>query len=161
MNNLKLHNCFIAVHNHDEALAFYRDLLGLEVRTDVKYEGMRWTTVGPTGQPDVNIVLEPPLADPNASTADRQVMKEMLAKGFLRGVNFSTDDVDAIFEHIRAAGLIWGLIAYGVQAGRPILTFFLVCIVIAGVYGAATVSRRILLIQAVPALVAAGLVWLS
>ncbi len=44
MNNLKLHNCFIAVHDHDEALAFYRDLLGLEVRTDVKYEGMRWTT---------------------------------------------------------------------------------------------------------------------
>ena len=50
------------------------------------------------------LVLEPPLADPNASTADRQVMKEMLAKGFLRGVNFSADDVDAIFEHIRAGG---------------------------------------------------------
>src|SRR5438552_8751646 len=104
MNNLKVHNCFIAVHDHDEALAFYRDLLGLEVRTDVKYEGMRWTTVGPTGKPDVNIVLEAPLADPNASTADRQVMKEMLAKGFLRGVNFRADDVDSIFEHIRAGG---------------------------------------------------------
>jgi len=64
MNNLKLRNCFIAVHDHDEALAFYRDLLQLEVRADVKYEGMRWTTVGPKGQPDVNIVLEPPLADP-------------------------------------------------------------------------------------------------
>src|SRR5437879_10066571 len=95
MNNLKLNNCFIAVHDHDEALAFYRDLLGLEVRADVKYEGMRWTTVGPKAQPDVNIVLEPPLADPNASPADRHVMKEMLAKGFLRGVNFSTLDCDA------------------------------------------------------------------
>ena len=100
--NLKLRDCFISVHDHDEALAFYRDLLGLEVRNDVKYEGMRWTTVGPKGQPDVNIVLEPPLADPNASPADRKVMKEMLAKGHLRGVIFSTDDCDATFEHIRA-----------------------------------------------------------
>jgi predicted enzyme related to lactoylglutathione lyase len=102
--NLKLRNCFIAVHDHDEALAFYRDLLGLEVRLDVKYEGMRWTTVGPKGQPDVNIVLEPPLADPNASPADRKVMKEMLAKGLLRGVIFGTEDCDATFEHIRAGG---------------------------------------------------------
>src|SRR5947209_12997718 len=102
MNNLKLHNCFIAVHDHDEALAFYRDLLGLEVRADVKYEGMRWTTIGTPGQPDVNIVLEPPLADPNASPADRQAMKELLAKGVLRGVIFSTDDCDATFEQIQA-----------------------------------------------------------
>jgi predicted enzyme related to lactoylglutathione lyase len=101
---LKLRNCFISVHDHDEALAFYRDVLGLEVRSDVKYEGMRWTTVGPTAQPDVSIVLEPPLADPNASPADRKVMKEMLAKDLLRGVIFSTDDCDATFEHIRAGG---------------------------------------------------------
>jgi predicted enzyme related to lactoylglutathione lyase len=102
--DLKLRNCFIAVHDHDEALAFYRDLLGLEVRSDVKYEGMRWTAVGPKGQPDIQIVLEPPLADPNAPPADRKVMKEMLAKGFLRGVNFSTEDCDATFEHILAGG---------------------------------------------------------
>lgn len=101
---LKLRNCFIAVHDHDEALAFYRDLLGLEVRDDVRYEGMRWTTVGPRSQPDVNIVLEPPLADPNASPADRRVMQEMLAKGLLRAVIFSTDDCDATFEHIQAGG---------------------------------------------------------
>ena len=73
------------------------------MRLDVKYEGMRWTTVGPKGQ-DVNIVLEPPLADPNAPLADRKVMKEMLAKGLLRGVIFSTEDCDATFEHIRAGG---------------------------------------------------------
>src|SRR5260221_13524096 len=102
MNNLKLNNCFIAVHDHDEALAFYRDLLGLEVRADVKYEGMRWTTVGPKGQPDINILLGPPLADPNAPTTDRQVMKEMLAKGFRRGVHVGTEDCDCTFEHIRA-----------------------------------------------------------
>ena len=102
--DLKLRDCFISVHDHDEALAFYRDLLGLEVRSDVKYEGMRWTTVGPKSQADVNIVLEPPLADPNAPPADRKVMKEMLAKGLLRGVIFSTEDPDATFEHIRAGG---------------------------------------------------------
>jgi len=58
----------------------------------------------PKGQPDVNIVLEPPLADPNAPPADRKVMKEMLAKGLLRGVIFSAEDCDATFEHIRAGG---------------------------------------------------------
>ncbi|OLB76063.1 MAG: lyase [Actinobacteria bacterium 13_2_20CM_2_71_6] len=102
--DLRLHTCFISVHDHDEALAFYRDLLGLEVRADVRYEGMRWTTVGPKGQPDVSIVLEPPAADPNAPPADRKVMKEMLARGLLRGVIFSTEDCDATFEHIGAGG---------------------------------------------------------
>ena len=102
--NLKLRNCFIAVHDHDEALAFYRDVLGLEVRSDVRFEAMRWVSVGPKSQPDVDIVLEPPLADPNAPPADRQAMAELLAKGMLRGVIFTTDDCDATFEHIRAAG---------------------------------------------------------
>ncbi|MEU3687902.1 VOC family protein [Streptomyces narbonensis] len=104
MNNVRLSQCFIAVDDHDKALAFYRDALGLEVRNDVGFEGMRWVTVGSPAQPDVEIVLEPPLADPNASAADRQAMAELLAKGMLRGVIFSTDDVDATFEHVRAAG---------------------------------------------------------
>ncbi|MGZ9932355.1 VOC family protein [Streptomyces sp. NC-S4] len=102
--DIKLSQCFIAVDDHDKALAFYRDILGLEVRNDVGFEGMRWVTVASPTQPDVEIVLEPPLADPGASAADRQAMAELLAKGLLRGVIFSTDDVDATFEHIRAAG---------------------------------------------------------
>ncbi|MGW6688342.1 VOC family protein [Streptomyces sp. NPDC054961] len=101
---IKLSQCFIAVDDHDKALAFYRDALGMEVRNDVAFEGMRWVTVGSPEQPDVEIVLEPPLADPNASPADRQAMAELLAKGVLRGVIFSTDDVDATFERIRATG---------------------------------------------------------
>ncbi|MET9854353.1 VOC family protein [Streptomyces sp. NPDC006450] len=101
---IKLSQCFIAVDDHDKALAFYRDALGMEVRNDVAFEGMRWVTVGSPEQPDVEIVLEPPLADPGASPADRQAMAELLAKGRLRGVIFSTDDVDATFERIRAAG---------------------------------------------------------
>ncbi|MFM9370901.1 VOC family protein [Streptomyces sp. Da 82-17] len=102
--DINLSTCFIAVDDHDKALAFYRDVLGLEVRNDVGFEGMRWVTVGSPDQPDVNIVLEPPLADPNASPEDRKAMAELLAKGLLRGVIFQTDDVDATFERIRAAG---------------------------------------------------------
>lgn len=102
--DITLQQCFIAVHDHDLALAFYRDVLGLEVRNDVRFEGMRWLSVGPPSQPDVTIVLEPPLADPGASDADKRAMAELLAKGLLRGVIFQTDDVDTTFEHIRAAG---------------------------------------------------------
>jgi predicted enzyme related to lactoylglutathione lyase len=97
-------HCFIAVDDHEKALQFYRDTLGLEVRNDVKFEGMRWLTVGSREQPGVNIVLEPPAADPNTSPADRQVLSELLAKGLLRGVLFATSDCDALFERVRAAG---------------------------------------------------------
>ncbi|OEV02893.1 VOC family protein [Streptomyces oceani] len=102
--DITLSTCFIAVDDHDKALAFYRDALGLEVRNDVGFEGMRWVTVGSPEQPDVSVVLEPPLADPNASPADRQTMAELLAKGLLRGVIFDTADCDATFEQVRAAG---------------------------------------------------------
>ncbi|RSS33933.1 VOC family protein [Streptomyces sp. WAC08241] len=102
--DITLSQCFIAVDDHDEALAFYRDALGLDVRNDVGFEGMRWVTLGSPAQPGVEIVLEPPLADPGASPADRQAVAELLAKGLLRGVIFSTDDVDAAFERIRESG---------------------------------------------------------
>ena len=102
--DIKLSACFIPVDNHDKALAFYRDVLGLEVRNDVGFEGMRWVTVGAPSQPDVDIVLEPPVADPNALPADKEAAAELLAKGLLRGVIFRTEDCDATFERIRAAG---------------------------------------------------------
>lgn len=101
---MKLKNCFIAVDDHDKALAFYRDVLGLEVRNDVSFEDMRWVTLGSPLQPDVDIVLEPPGANPDASPADRQAMAELLAKGMLRGVIFTTEDCDALYERVRASG---------------------------------------------------------
>lgn len=64
-----------------------------------------------------------------------------------------------LYNGFLAAGLLWGLAAYGVTGGRPILTFFLACIVVAGVFGAVTVSRRILIVQALPAVIAAALLW--
>lgn len=102
--DLKIAQCFISVDDHDRALAFYRDVLGLEVRNDVGFEGMRWVTVGPPLQPDVEIVLEPPLADPNAPAADRRAMAGFLAKGLLRGVIFTTENCDATYERLLSAG---------------------------------------------------------
>jgi putative membrane protein len=61
-----------------------------------------------------------------------------------------------LYNGFLAAGLIFGLVA-----GRPVVTFFLLCVIVAGIYGAATVSRRILVVQAVPAAIALALVWLA
>jgi hypothetical protein len=65
---------------------------------------MRWVTIGPPSQPDVNIVLEPPAADPGISPADREAIGDLLAKGLLRGLNFSTANLDATFDHVLATG---------------------------------------------------------
>ncbi|MEU9735832.1 VOC family protein [Streptomyces sp. NPDC048002] len=102
--DIKLKQCFLAVDDHDKAIAFYRDVLGLEVRGDVGYEGMRWVTVGSPLQPDVEIVLEPPAADPDTSPADKEVMAQLLAKGVLRGVNFTTSDCDELYARVREYG---------------------------------------------------------
>ncbi|MFD7438635.1 VOC family protein [Streptomyces sp. NPDC059861] len=102
--DITLSTCFIAVDDHDKAIAFYRDVLGLEVRADVGFEGMRWVTVGSPAQPDVSLVLEPPAADPSTSPADKQALAELMAKGLLRGVIFTTEDCDATFERVSGAG---------------------------------------------------------
>ena len=66
-----------------------------------------------------------------------------------------------LYNGFLAAGLLWGLIWYGVIGGRSILTFFLLCVVAAGIYGGLTVGRRILVVQAAPAALATVLLWLS
>lgn len=66
-----------------------------------------------------------------------------------------------LYNGFLAAGLVWALVWYGVVGGRAILTFFLACIVVAGIFGGVTVSRRIVFVQAVPAAIAAALLWLS
>jgi putative membrane protein len=66
-----------------------------------------------------------------------------------------------LYTGFLAAGLFWGLFAYGVVDGRAILTFFLLCVIVAGIYGGVTVNRRITLIQSFPAAIALALVWLS
>ncbi|GAB3258947.1 VOC family protein [Kineosporia babensis] len=101
---ITLSQCFLSVEDPDKAIEFYRDTLGFEVRNDVAFEGMRWITVGSPDQPDVDIVLEPPVANPDASPTDREAMAGLMAKGLLSGVIFGTDNCDATFERIREAG---------------------------------------------------------
>jgi catechol 2,3-dioxygenase-like lactoylglutathione lyase family enzyme len=98
---LTLSTCFVIVHDPDAALAFYRDTLGLEVRTDVPRGDFRWVTVGAPSQPDVGIVLTNYL---NGSPADGEAVAGLVAKGALNGVHFHTDDLDATFDKVREAG---------------------------------------------------------
>lgn len=92
-------------HTDPEAsLAFYRDILDFEVRLDVGYQDMRWITVGPTGQPQTAIVLQPPTADPNLTDAERQTILELMAKGSYAGIQLRTTDLDAVFEKLQAGG---------------------------------------------------------
>jgi len=102
--DLKLSTCFVTVDDQDKALVFYRDVLGLRVINDVSFEGMRWITVSPPSQPEVQIGLFTPNDCPDASAADREAIASLLAKGLLNGVNFATADCDATFEAIQAAG---------------------------------------------------------
>ncbi len=66
-----------------------------------------------------------------------------------------------LYNGFLAAGLLWALIGYGIVPGRAILTFLLACVIVAGLYGGATVSRRIVLVQSLPAGLALALVWLT
>ena len=99
--DLTLSNCFVIVHDPEEALAFYRDALGLEVRNDVARESFRWITVGAPAQPEVSIVLTNYL---NGSPADNDAVVGLIAKGALNGVNFHTADLQGTFEKVRASG---------------------------------------------------------
>jgi catechol 2,3-dioxygenase-like lactoylglutathione lyase family enzyme len=99
--DLTLSTCFLQVHDPDLALAFYRDVLGLELRNDVARGTFRWITVGAASQPGVSIVLTNYL---NGSPADADALAALLAKGALNGVHFHTDDLDAAFEKLSASG---------------------------------------------------------
>lgn len=88
----------------EASLAFYRDVLGFEVRLDVGYENMRWITVGPVGQPGTAIVLHPPAVDPGITDEERRVIDDLIAKGTVFGVNLASADLDATFERIAASG---------------------------------------------------------
>jgi catechol 2,3-dioxygenase-like lactoylglutathione lyase family enzyme len=101
MTNLTLSTCFVQVHDPEVALAFYRDILGLEVRNDVANEGFRWITVGAPSEPNIAIVLTNYV---NGGPGDSDALAALLAKGALNGVHFHSDNVDATFEKVRDAG---------------------------------------------------------
>lgn len=102
--NLTISHTFITVGDQDQALQFYRDVIGLEVVNDVAFDGFRWLSLTPPAQPGIEIVLQVPEQYPDISPADRDAMAALVAKGLLAGVIFTTDDCDATFEQLRAAG---------------------------------------------------------
>ncbi len=92
---------FITVNDPDEALEFYRDALGLEVRMDVSSDGFRWVTVGAPGQ-DLAVVLSQPHGGRSQTEGDQ--LEALVTKGALQAAIFATDDLDATFERVRASG---------------------------------------------------------
>ena len=92
-------------HNDPEAaLAFYRDVLGFEVRNDVGYNGMRWISVGSPSQPGLAVVLCPPEANPGLTDEERRTIAEMMAKGTYGALNMAAKDLDDVFDKIQASG---------------------------------------------------------
>ncbi|MGC4795159.1 VOC family protein [Micromonospora saelicesensis] len=101
--DITIHSSFLPHTDPEASLVFYRDILGFEVRLDVGYEGMRWITVGPPGQPSTAIVLHPPAANPGITDDERQTILELMAKGSYFGVNLATTDLDATFAKLEAS----------------------------------------------------------
>ncbi len=101
--DLSIHASFLPQDDPEAALAFYRDLLGFELRNDVGYNGLRWLTVGPAGQPETSVVLTPPAVDPGITEDERRTITEMMAKGTYATLLLATPDLDAVFERLAAA----------------------------------------------------------
>lgn len=102
--NITIHYAFLPHTDADAALGFYRDALGFELRKDVGYDGLRWLTVGPIGQPQTSIVLHPPATDPGLSEEERQTILELIAKGSYGALTLASDDLDALFDQLVGRG---------------------------------------------------------
>lgn len=100
--DIRIHTTFLPQDDPEAALGFYRDTLGFELRNDVGYERLRWLTVGPPAQADVNIVLYPPGSDPGITEDERRTITEMMAKGTYASIMLATPDLGATFERLQA-----------------------------------------------------------
>jgi len=100
--DITIHSGFLPHTDRDAAVGFYCDTLGFELRNDVGYHGLHWLTVGPPGQPDVNIVLYPPGADPGVTDEERRTIGEMMAKGTYAMLTLASRDLDGTFEKLQS-----------------------------------------------------------
>ena len=100
--DLTISASFLPHDDPDASLAFYRDVLGFEVRNDVGQGRMRWITVGPVGQPATSVVLDPPGASPGVTDDERRTITEMMAKGTYAMLLLTTRDLDAAFARLQA-----------------------------------------------------------
>jgi uncharacterized glyoxalase superfamily protein PhnB len=101
--NITIHSSFLPHEDPESSLAFYRDVLGFEVRLDVGKGTMRWITVGPPNQPDTSIVLNPPAANPGITDDERRTIAEMMAKGSYATLLLATKDLDGAFERLQGS----------------------------------------------------------
>jgi predicted enzyme related to lactoylglutathione lyase len=121
---IRIANAQLWVHDQNEALAFYTEKLGWEVRSDVTLAEMgdfRWLTVGPAGQPDFSVVL---MAIPGAPVMDegtREQVADLMGKGFAGTVFLTTDDAYASYEELKGRGVEFTEAPeerpYGIDAG--------------------------------------------
>lgn len=100
--DISIHASFLPQTDPEASLAFYRDTLGFEVRNDVGYNGLRWITVGPVGQPGTSIVLHPPAVTPGITDDERRTITEMMAKGTFGMLILATTDLDTTFAKLLA-----------------------------------------------------------
>jgi uncharacterized glyoxalase superfamily protein PhnB len=101
--DLTIHTSFLPHDDPEAALAFWRDILGFEVRNDVGKGKMRWITVGPADQPGTSILLGPPAVDPGITDEERRTIVEMMAKGSYGWILLATTDLDGTFERLQAS----------------------------------------------------------
>ena len=101
--DITIYSSFMPHDDPEASLAFYRDLLGFEVRNDVGYGKMRWITIGPPDQPGTSIVLAPPATDPGVTDDERRTIAEMMAKGTYAWIVLATKDLDGTFERLQAS----------------------------------------------------------
>ena len=98
-----LSHTFIYVLDHEQAVDFYVDKLGLEVGVDADLGPFRWLTVHVPGQPESEIVLSTPdMGDDEETTA---AIRELVVKGGGNGVIFSVDDCRKTYEALVAKGV--------------------------------------------------------
>jgi len=105
---IRIANAQLWVHDQDEALAFYTQKLGMEVRADAtlpEMGGFRWLTVGPPGQDDIAITLMRIPGPPVMDEATAEQVRTLMAKGFAGTVFLTTDDVQASYEELTARGV--------------------------------------------------------
>ncbi|MDR3545019.1 MAG: VOC family protein [Candidatus Limnocylindrales bacterium] len=102
--DITIHATSLPHDDADASLAFYRDVLGFEVRSDVGKGRMRWITVGPANQPGTSILLAPPAVDPGITDDERRTIAEMMAKGTYGWILLAARDLDGVFARVVAGG---------------------------------------------------------
>jgi catechol 2,3-dioxygenase-like lactoylglutathione lyase family enzyme len=101
--DITIYASFLPHDDPEASLAFYRDLLGFEVRGDVGSGKFRWITVGPADQPGTSIVLNPPAANPGITDDEGRTIAEMMAKGTYAMLLLATKDLDGTFERLQGS----------------------------------------------------------